>query len=216
MIAIIGAGGTGSHIAHKLAMHCAAENALGRKPLEIHIYDPKPIRYANMYRQVHLTKDISTNKALALASNITQAYNGIIVLGYPIPMLKKKFNELGYDYIFLAVDQHEFRLDLELSNSVLIDCGNNQDYGQVITTIFNQEGAFGPVYGDYRFQPPETEAGDSCTLSESLSRQSLFINAFIADLAVMHFIKVSQDPKPMQSFLNLETLEVKTSFKTKL
>jgi PRTRC genetic system ThiF family protein len=209
-VLIIGAGGTGSHVAHRLAMLFAALPEISDP--SIHIIDYAPVREANMIRQVHNLKDVGLNKALALAGNLTNAFS-VDVQGYSSA---HNINHYEYDFIFCCVDSYQYRMDQSRDFSGwYIDCGNAKDYGQVITsrpTISN-------IFKDFNFpELPKTEP--SCTLSEAMDRQSLFINTVIADIAVLHFTKLISKKSTRKifgyiSWVNLDKIIINTQKNTK-
>jgi len=214
-IAIVGAGGTGSHVAHQLAMHIGAQYYMDIEELpEVHIYDSEPYRMANYYRQVVNTEMINKNKAASLCANLNEAF-AVHFKGY-----QKRFNYRmlsSYDLVFLCVDSHDWRVNIRYPRSVpytVIDCGNSADYGQVLTYHVKQNKIVGKTYKNMNFPAPEQEDSKSCNLQEALDHQSLFINKMVATVAVLHYQKLIEhhDFRPMQSFINLNVLQVKTTY----
>lgn len=205
-VLIIGAGATGSHVAHRLSMHVATLPTNQRFSIDIH--DIAPIRSANMIRQVHDPIQIGENKALALASNLKEAFN-IGINGYGP---EQAINLKNYNVVFCCVDSYDYRMsmDLEANEYLYIDCGNGYDYGQVISgTPLKHK-----MFADYDFPKlPETEP--SCTLNEAMSRQSLFINTILADVAMWHFLQYKHDGyipviTPYVTWIDWNKLQIKT------
>lgn len=212
MIAIVGAGGTGSHVAHKLGMYLGALQRL--RPYtkqEVHIYDSAHYREANLYRQVCLSTDMMANKAIALASNISSAF-GVDMIGFDRDFRYKDF--AIYDYIFICVDSHKWRSNIRYPRTQngyhVIDCGNDNTYGQVLSYRVLKNSIIGQTYKSMNYPAPEVENVKSCTIEEALEKQSLFINSIIADIALKHFHFMANGDEPRSTLVDLESLKMST------
>lgn len=153
-ITLIGAGGTGSHIAHGLASMHQALVALGHNGLLVNVYDDDIVEPHNVGRQKYGYEDVKENKAMALVRRINRMY-GLDWQSSAIRFQpqKEKHGHLG-NILITAVDHNATRNTVHLAfrdgfarNNVRkvqeqhralwethywIDCGNEKDFGQVI------------------------------------------------------------------------------------
>jgi len=138
-IALLGCGGTGSHIAQtlaRLAVHCRDTNG---PHVQLVFVDGDTIEHKNVGRQLFSTADIGKNKAQTLAARFSAVF-GISIVAFP-HMLQSQTriaNPNGYGILVGAVDGAAGRRAIanQLSSSynwkAWIDCGNHEASGQVV------------------------------------------------------------------------------------
>lgn len=199
-ILIVGAGSTGSHVAHRLAMYCAAYRDHVQS---VTIHDIAEIRPANMIRQIHNYNSIGENKALALAANLANFY--MVPFKSLSALHRPDFEK--YQIVFICVDDYDYRMNLEIQDNFIIDCGNADTYGQVISGYARSS----KMFKDWNI-PRMPANTPSCTLQEALEKQSLFINTIVADVAIGHLLKhLSNKNAPGQvSWIDFDSITIKT------
>lgn len=194
-IAVIGAGGTGSHLVGKLAMlkrvidACASEETPLCNISNIDIYDNKPINSFALARGLFTMGEVGINKAIALASR----YN--IMLGQTVfrgrDQLFKTHLIDRYDIIITSVDQAKIRVEIGRSqprHTVLwLDCGVSQHEFSVILGELGDKVGKLPHALDLT---PLDEVDDSankepsCSVMQAIERQVPFVNDINASFAM--------------------------------
>ena len=196
-IALIGAGGTGSDMAVRLAKMHRQLVALGGEGLDVTIFDPDAFSANNVGRQHASPSFVGLNKALALCHSLNMAYalnwRGI-PQAFDVERAKRGYN--GFDLIVTCVDKALFRAELGRSfrdahtDTLWLDTGNGADLGQVV---------LGPLGTPYRaalrlpnvfdlwpdlatMQAVDVEQ-PSCSAEESMTRQSWPVNQAAALVA---------------------------------
>lgn len=209
-VAVIGAGGTGSQVMNELARIDYALYKLGHPGLHVTLYDDDIVTEANIGRQLFSPSDVGLYKAIVLVDRInsffgtdwecqTTKYNG---------SLCAKRGET-YNITISCVDSVASRIDIgNIRNSeekvikggdenrpyYWLDFGNSKECGQVVLGTFQkvpqpESKLATPVERlkcvDELFDlttVDEAESGPSCSLSEALSKQDLFINSTLAQV----------------------------------
>ena len=87
-----------------------------------------------------------------------------------------------YDELYRGEDQ--------LKQFVWIDCGNDNDFGQVIVTKLDAKNCDSKNYFDYFPDAEDNENTPSCSMAEALTKQDLYVNAFCATIAVNQLWKL--------------------------
>lgn len=191
-INLIGVGGTGSWVLGDLiALHHYLVET-GRLGLKVRAYDPDIVTEANLGRQNFNSADLNENKAVALVEKYNR-YWGLNWEGIPeeFSAAHKQAN-----ITICCVDSIESRRKIIEAIRIrkkrayddseyphfLIDCGNGYDYGQIIVTPLWESGH--KTFLDYFPDQKENITEPSCSVLESLGKQNLFINKFMANLAV--------------------------------
>lgn len=191
-INLIGVGGTGSWVLGDLiALHHYLIET-GRLGLQVRAYDPDIVTEANLGRQNFNHTDLGEYKAIALVEKYNR-YWGLNWDGIPeefsVKHKQANITICCVDSIesrrkiieTIRIKKKRFDDDDEFPH-LLIDCGNGYDYGQIIVTplwMTNYK-----TFLDYFPSQKENITEPSCSVLESLGKQNLFINKFMANLAV--------------------------------
>lgn len=202
-VAVVGVGGTGSWLLGDLVALDLYLRATNRPGLSVTVYDPDIVTEANIGRQNFTELDLGESKAIALI----EKYN--LTHGLNWEAKPQKFDNVDYNIVISCVDSVASRREIanmycekgdrnpnlrteDLWRKYLwIDCGNGYDYGQVIVTpLYTKKKKNGTVkifgaktFFDYFPNAVENTEEASCSVLESLNKQNLFINKFIANLA---------------------------------
>lgn len=186
-VAVIGAGGTGSHVLTGLAQLHYAMVALGHPGgLDVKVFDADTVSETNVGRQMFFPSDIGQNKASVLIQRINMAM-GLDWEAVP-QRLTQKSSLNGYDLVIGCVDNRSTRKIIKnhyfSRPTYWLDMGNGQYGGQIILGQVGERKEL-PNIGELF---PETidsklDAKDetpSCSMAEALEKQSLFINRAMA------------------------------------
>lgn len=196
-VALVGAGGTGSDMAVRLAKLHRQLTALGGEGLHVTIFDPDTFSATNVGRQHCSPSFIGLNKALALCHSLNMAYaldwRGI-PQAFDVERAKQGYN--GFDLIITCVDKALFRAELGRSfrdtrtDTLWIDTGNGSDLGQVVMGHLGKPLRTGlrlPNVFDLWPDLADMHAVDveqpSCSAEEAMQKQAWPVNqaaAFIA------------------------------------
>jgi len=200
-ILLVGAGGTGSRMLEKLVCLHKALKAKGHPHgFDVVVVDPDTVSPANIGRQAFYPGDVGAYKADILVTRANMALEDA-VWSSCVAKLDTQSNLFGYDIVIGAVDNRAARLGilrgLENTMSGLrywMDMGNRRADGQVVLGQVSSRRKVGedklrlPHVGELypELIDPAFEDSDdtpSCSLAESLEKQSLFINPTLADFA---------------------------------
>lgn len=201
-VALVGCGGTGSHMLNKLAMINQALISLNRPGLHVTVYDDDIVSSHNVGRQLFSAADVGHNKAVLLTTRVNRHYG----TGWEAIPLRYDGNTAG-DTRNITVSC----VDTVLSRSVIsehlsknatprvvgkpfywLDIGNNYNTGQAIlgTVGYVEQpgskypGVLSTFFDEYPGASDDNEA-PSCSAYESLTRQGLFINSILANYGAM-------------------------------
>jgi PRTRC genetic system ThiF family protein len=209
VIALVGCGGTGSHIAQSLARLAAHCHALGGPSVELGFIDGDRVEHCNVGRQLFSASEVGRNKAQTLAARFSAAL-GLSIMAIPematALLLCERVIAPPRDALGIlvgAVDGAAGRKALHdalksESWHVWLDCGNHESSGQVVvgtTTDLKRLGrAFGlpgvcaalpapsMVYPDLLVAPPPRPRAD-CAAAMEDNAQSLMVNQAMAAVA---------------------------------
>ena len=189
-VAVIGAGGTGSHLLSGLAQISHAFEQLDRVPLHVTAYDYDTVSENNIGRQLFSPADINRNKAVVLIERINRFY------GYNWDALPVRFDETSHNIVISCVDSIASRRDIfkNITTSInhsyfrqcyyWMDIGNERKHGQIILgALVDSPAYFMPSFFDEFPDPVETNIRDSCSAHMAYNKQDLFINKIMATFA---------------------------------
>lgn len=224
-IALIGAGGTGSQLLSGLARMNQALKALGSPGLDVRVFDGDSVSAANVGRQLFSPSDIGKNKAVVLVTRLNLFFG---TEWEACPYHVAKGITLSDRIVLSAVDDvHARYLVREIATrgnaTYWVDTGNTTNTGQVILgtlTRVPQPEKSCPSYlphvldlykGILEEESQKAYQGPNCSLAESVSRQDLFINQWVATCALEIIWKVFRHGQLMVhgAFANLSTMSVK-------
>ncbi|MCS4165148.1 PRTRC system ThiF family protein [Sphingobacterium sp. BIGb0116] len=211
-INLIGAGGTGSFFLSGLARLNEALTAHGHAGLDVTLWDGDRVSANNIGRQLFATSEIGLHKSTTLINRINRFFGtswsaeARYFSNMPDGMQNRQL--LASIYIS-CVDNIQSRFDLstilnntkQFNNQInrpryWLDLGNSRDTGQIICSTIGHiaqpdSRKFSPV-AQMPFITDEFESllrsGEkddktpSCSLVDSLKKQSLFINSTLANL----------------------------------
>lgn len=196
-VLLIGAGGTGSHICRELIELDSALVALGHQGLHVTIADNGVVTNANLARQLFYPVDLGMNKAVALVNSANNLHGKDwryideeidVNCGHEI-------RAVSPDLIITAVDKPSVRKNIatrtkvgtpEFERIIWLDAGNSDLQGQVVlgelVTSSDESERLPHVCDlfDYSDLTDDESEIKSCSSEESLTRQSLGVNATAA------------------------------------
>lgn len=191
-VALIGAGGTGSHVLTGLVDLHLSMLALGHVGgLNVTCYDDDLVSEANVGRQKFAPSDVGLPKAVVLINRANMLFG----TGWKA-VVKRVDDKISFkkcELVIGCVDNRLARANIlkQFKGAYYLDFGNRKDDGQVvlgqIPYVYDKPDADRlPHVGDLfpEIINPELEDpddGPSCSLAESLEKQSLFINKSVAD-----------------------------------
>ena len=204
-IDLVGAGGNGSQMLSALARINAALTSLGKKGLHVRVFDPDKVDAANIGRQLFSPMDIGQNKADCLVSRFNRFYG----TGWEsFPQKYDDTEKRTSNIVISCVDNVKTRTYIasrfkkaaarkynpESSTYYWLDLGNGRDFGQAIlgsgkieqpkSKKFRTVGHLPTVDEEFDLSTiSEKDSGPSCSLAEALSKQDLFINSSLVQIA---------------------------------
>lgn len=195
-IAMVGAGGTGSHLVGKMAMLKRLFDAVNNEetPLcnieQIDIFDTKKVNQFALARGLFTLGEIGVNKAVALASR----YN--ILLGKQVftgceQLFEAKFAST-YDIVITSVDQAKIRVDIgnvhPRNREVLwLDCGVSQsEFSVILGELGHRIGKLPNALDltDLEAVDDSQNKEPSCSVMQAIERQVPFVNDINASFAL--------------------------------
>ena len=207
---IAGCGGTGSQVLSGLARLETCLKAVGHPGIDVMAWDSDRVSSANVGRQLFSRADIGHAKASILIHRVN-LWHGLSWSAMPerldadcLERLREyDLQQRRADILIGCVDSLAARNDLAKACGAIsslrywLDCGNDADTGQVVLGTVNQSHAEKlenvirlPTILDL-VRSVEGEGSrivdddqPSCSLAESLERQSAFINQAIATVAL--------------------------------
>lgn len=189
-VAVVGAGGTGSHLVTLLTEVHKGIIALGGRGLTVTVYDHDEVSYTNTIRQNYGAQEIGRNKAVTLVTRVNLACSlpwraeprrftaqDLTMSGRPAPQV-----------VFTCVDSNAARREIGkafLSSRAhyWIDTGNTRTTGQVLLAQPIRKGEPrlpAPTEEYAELLATDEEDTPSCSALESLTRQDLMINREVA------------------------------------
>jgi len=190
-VAVIGAGGTGSHVITGLVDLHLSLLALGH-PGGLHVtcYDDDFVSEANVGRQKFIPSDVGSPKAVVLINRANMLFdtNWEAVVSR---INEHSGHDGNFDLVIGCVDNRLARASIikRFKGCYYLDFGNRKDDGQVILGELpygqkteNTLPHVGDLFPD-SINPDleDPDDGPSCSLAEALEKQSLFINKSVAD-----------------------------------
>jgi PRTRC genetic system ThiF family protein len=206
---VVGAGGTGSRCLSWLAQMDSCLRQLGHGGFDVLVADGDAVSEANVGRQLFAPSDVGLNKAVVKVTRVNN-FLGLRWKALPTMLTPHVLQREGLwdlDLIITAVDKVPIRkLVYETfyqKNSdytpygpaYMLDTGNGKSTGQVVLgtlkSVHQPKGSDGvnrlPTVLDLYpnlSEMEEADDGPSCSVREALAKQSLFVNAMVADAAM--------------------------------
>lgn len=190
-VALVGAGGTGSHVLTGLVDLHLSMLALGHPGgLDVTVYDDDMVSEANIGRQKFAPSDVGLPKAMVLVNRANMLFG----TRWEAKVSRiDKSNRKNADIVIGCVDNRLARASIAQAfrGAYWLDFGNRRDDGQVVLGQIPWEDKdrsadrlphIGELFPD-SINPDLEEQDDSpsCSLAEALEKQSLFINKSVAD-----------------------------------
>lgn len=225
-VTLVGAGGTGSQILSGLARMNQALKALGSPGFHVRVFDGDGVSPSNVGRQFYSPADIGKNKAIVLVTRLNMFF-GTRWEAYPYNVSKGLRLPRG-GIVISAVDSVDARSvikDISRTSGAVywVDIGNTTNTGQVVLGTFDRVeqpvrncSSYLPHVLDLYQGTMEEESqkpyqGPSCSVQESLGRQDLFINQWVATCAleiIWRMFRYGQ-LKVHGAFVDLNTMTVR-------
>lgn len=239
-VALVGCGGTGSHIAQSLARIAAHVQASGLPSLKLCFIDGDTVEAKNVGRQLFSPAEIGRNKAQTLAARFSAALGQSITAIPEMATEQLLMSSIGGGTARLgilvgAVDSAEGRKVLAnvLGNgtgpwSIWLDCGNHESSGQVcvgsttsetrLRSAFSLPGLCGALPAP-SVQFPELltvakkVARDDCAALQEDNVQSLMVNQMMAAIAgeYLYNLIVRRRLTTFSTTVDLASLSMRTS-----
>lgn len=205
-IALVGCGGTGSHLAQALAKLAVQYRATCGQEIELLFVDGDIVEPKNIGRQLFSSADIGRNKAEVLAARFNAVF-GLKIAAMPNMLLEPlRPMYAGHRRILVgAVDNAAARRQLAASLrhwNLWIDCGNHEYAGQVLVGSTQQSDVLRQactvpgicaalpspdlVAPDLLVDPVVIVQPEDCAEAVENNRQSLMINQMIATIAAQY------------------------------
>lgn len=195
-VAVVGAGGNGSHLINGLVQLHTAMVGLGHPGgLAVHVIDDDVVSESNVGRQTFVWSDIGQPKSAVLVNRLNQAFG--LNWTAEVGRLEDGKSRGQIDLVVGCVDNRKARAAITTcfgAGAYYLDLGNRADDGQVVLGELGNRSHYAvgkelrlrlPTVGELF---PETllaslDDGDdlpSCSLADALEKQGLFINRAIA------------------------------------
>ncbi|MFV8347357.1 PRTRC system ThiF family protein [Flavobacterium sp. ZB4P13] len=234
---LIGAGGTGSRMLTELARMNHSLIALGHTGLQVNLYDNDIITTANQGRQLFADAEVGLYKSVALINRTNRFFGTnwkAITEQFSTVNLKSLPNHGKANIYISCVDTISARFDIanvlqdctaynnwERNKSLYwLDIGNAQHTGQaLLSTLDEIKQPASKLYRTVSTLPLITEGfreqllaqndntEPSCSLSEALEKQDLFINSALANMGASLLWRLFREGMTEHRgfFLNLKT-----------
>ena len=205
-IVMLGAGGTGGHIAPHLYRLLHALN----RPVEVIIADGDIVEEKNLVRQNFISCDLGRNKAQVLAERYASAF-GIEIQYIPdfieteerlLKLLKPKFSYFDSEMLTIligAVDNNKSRqlchkVFNKSENLIYIDSGNGEFTGQVVCGVRRKGKTYykpvGEIYPDILEDTDKFPTELSCAEASVSAPQSIVANIMAATAVVSYIYNI--------------------------
>jgi PRTRC genetic system ThiF family protein len=237
---LIGCGGTGSRVLTGLAMINKALLGLDKAPIDVIVFDDDKVTEANLGRQMFAPADIGRHKSVVLVSRINRFYGfdwDARTMKYDKSILDNQlfsYQALFSNITIMCVDKISARSEIvemimDMRDKIvkgsktepynkpfyIIDSGNNFDRGQIVLQTVLQEKVdqgeeIAKIDGSWWLDMEDNLDEPSCSMAESLRKQSLFINTIVADYTCLLVwdILTKKEITKVGSFVNLENYKV--------
>jgi PRTRC genetic system ThiF family protein len=232
---VIGAGGNGSQVLTQLARIDQSLKKLGHLGLHVTCFDDDIVTEANLGRQLFSPADLGVNKAVVLITRLNRFFGtswDAMPIRYNLKALNRHANitiscvDTIASRILIDECIHDTKTNAEPFEKPYywMDIGNTQHSGQfVISTVYIQQQPKSKhktaailqdlfqLFPGLKKQKEDTNT-PSCSLAEALSKQDLFINSTLVQLAMGTLWKMFREGKLdyQGAFLNLQTLKIST------
>lgn len=180
-IAVAGIGATGSQFCRHLARIQGILESVDIY-MNVILFDPDIVEEHNVFKQVFSQGEIGVNKAMAVAIKTNRFY-GTQWTAVPDKIEEKLLKGFRSDnwIIVSATDSVKARKKIsellyKTQNSYWLDMGNKSHHGQIILGDCKSLPTIMDLYPNMK----EDEFTPSCSVWDSISRQSLFINDHMA------------------------------------
>jgi len=231
-IALVGCGGTGSHIAQalaRLAAHCQNTNGTF---LQLVFVDGDTVEHKNVGRQLFSAADVGKNKARVLSARFSAVF-GISIVAFP-HMLEKSTriaNASPYGILVGAVDSAAGRRAIasqlgEYNWKLWIDCGNHEHSGQVVCgNTLSQQGMAkavqlgmcaklpaAPLLYPELLNDAPVRPREDCAAAMEDNAQSLMVNQAMAAIVgqYLYQIVVQRKLTTFQTVIDLVSLSMRS------
>lgn len=203
---LVGAGGTGSHMLDGLVTLDFTLRKLGHPGLNVTVYDPDSVSEANAARSQFYSHDVGHNKAIVLVNRINQ-FHDLEWEANPYKFdIQHAINIKKSNLIISCVDSVRARREIDETlnrmhsyqgvPSYWLDTGNGSDFAQVVFGEHHPKNKreradsmrlrtvtdLYPEMLNPELDPIDDEP--SCSVMESITRQSMFINKTVATHAL--------------------------------
>lgn len=182
---VVGAGGTGIEILRKLSQfHIALKNS-GHPGIRVVVWDGDIIEEHNLCRQLYHRDEIGMMKSRALVKR----YNEFFGFRWSFRDNVTPSSIINHGCIIIGCTDTIFsrRILLDIAknrkSTIYIDCGNGKDYGQVLV----QKGPKGVITDWLSQDLKEDVETPSCSIADSLGKQNVMINGWVAQIACQAF-----------------------------
>lgn len=235
-VLLVGCGGNGSQMLNGLARMHVALRGLGHPGFHVVAVDPDTVSKANLGRQPFAESDVGQHKTTVLITRLNRFF-GLEWTGVPLlfgkALIKHNRSELAQyilnsNLVITCVDSAQARLEAskvikKISRGFYhLDLGNTRDTGQIILATIKSikqpaKKGFSPtlpslvdLWPNLLAADNEEDQGPSCSLVEALSRQDLFVNSTLSNLALDILWKMFSDLKLTihGAFMNLKRMQV--------
>ncbi|UJP64047.1 PRTRC system ThiF family protein [Mongoliitalea daihaiensis] len=216
-VVLIGAGGSGSFMLSNLARINYALIKMGRKGLYTIVMDPDTVSEFNVGRQLFSPSDVGRNKAEVLVERINRAYG--TSWAHSSKKIDVNTKKIEGNIIITCVDNVKARKQVKkvfgqkideiyFKNHYWLDMGNDKDFGQVILSDLKE---LPDIFTLYPKLKDGKKDGPSCSMAESLNRQSLFINSTVTQFAsvILFDLLTKAQIENHGVFLNLNSMQTK-------
>lgn len=233
----IGTGGTGSQALTCLARMHASLTALGHPGLFVKVFDADVVSQSNIGRQLFSPSETGLNKAVCLVTRINRFF-GLGWEAVPEYFGTKQTKNGGSEYSNITItctDNIASRIGFgkllrkrsvsyrsHITPLYWLDMGNGQTSGQAVlgavskieqpkTRKYTAVGELKTVVEMFDYSAlKESDSGPSCSLSEALRKQDLFINSTLAQLGCDILWKLFRQGMIEHHglYLNLDTMKV--------
>lgn len=202
-IALVGVGGTGSHMLSGLARLHTALLALGHGGFSVDVFDPDRVTESNVGRQLFSPADVGQFKASILVHRTNLFYGlnwNAHARKFTSQIARDRYSRT-HDIVISCVDTKAARRSIHRvarschDRRYWLDLGNDARTGQVVLgevesgkRARNKEARRLPtvleLFPEMSRKDSQEDLTPSCSLAESLERQDLFINQTVATFAL--------------------------------
>ncbi len=209
-VALIGCGGTGSHIALSVARTATHLREGGRPPLRLYFIDGDCVEASNIERQLFTRAELGRSKAQTLADRLNAAF-GLDIIAVPEMATAALLGELAPPYQAIgilvgAVDTASGRRAIHESVArsawrIWLDVGNEHDWGKVLLGTATEQHQLhsaltlgglctalpaASLHYPHLLDEPAAQPQGNCAGDMRAGLQSLMINQAMAAIAAQY------------------------------